>query len=120
MLSQLSSFVAVLDEPGVSYERASMAALCAGEGLLRVSSPATETTQPHLPFKASSVLYRHSPTGVTYIIGALSTFTDSLQVAATMTRPVAPLHLNDRPHSKEVSASFMQLTALMAPSNLNA
>lgn len=52
------------------------------------------------------MLYRYSPTGVTDIVGALSTFTDSLEVAATMTRPVAPLHLNDRPHSKEVSAYF--------------
>jgi nuclear cap-binding protein subunit 1 len=106
MLSQLSSFVAVLDEPGVSYERASMAALCAGEGLLRVSGEATETIQTHLSFKASSVLYRYSPTGVTDIIGAISAFTDSLQIAATMTRPVAPLHSSGRPHSKEVCAYF--------------
>lgn len=35
-LTQLSSFISVLDEPGVPFERASMAAICAGEGLMRV------------------------------------------------------------------------------------
>jgi hypothetical protein len=32
----LQSFTAVLDEPGVSYARARNAALCAGEGVIRV------------------------------------------------------------------------------------
>lgn len=36
MLSQLLSITSVLDEPGVSFERALFAAICAGEGLLRV------------------------------------------------------------------------------------
>jgi len=37
MLALLRSFISVLDEPGVAYERASLAAVCVGEGLLRVS-----------------------------------------------------------------------------------
>ena len=36
MLSHVLAFKAVLDEPGVSYERAAMASLCAGETLMRV------------------------------------------------------------------------------------
>lgn len=38
MLSLLRSFVAVLDEFGVSHARAKNAALCATEGLLTVRS----------------------------------------------------------------------------------
>lgn len=36
MLGLLRSFLAVLDEPGVSYTRALSSAICAGEGLLWV------------------------------------------------------------------------------------
>lgn len=35
-LELLQSFLVVLDEPGVSYERMEAAALCVGEGLIRV------------------------------------------------------------------------------------
>lgn len=35
-LELLQSFLVVLDEPGVSYERMEAAALCVGDGLLRV------------------------------------------------------------------------------------
>lgn len=35
-LELLQSFLVVLDEPGVSYERLHAAATCAGEGLMRV------------------------------------------------------------------------------------
>lgn len=35
-LELLQSFLVVLDEPGVSYERMEAAALCIGDGLLRV------------------------------------------------------------------------------------
>ena len=38
MFALLRSFISVLDEPGVAYERASLAAVCVGEGLLRVSN----------------------------------------------------------------------------------
>lgn len=37
LLALLQAFAAVLNEPGVSYSRAERAALCAGEGLIRVS-----------------------------------------------------------------------------------
>lgn len=62
--------------------------------------------------QASSVLYRYSSTAVADIINALSSFAETLHVAATMTRPVVHLHSNDRPHSKEVrfgQCSYLQV-----------
>ncbi|KIM25191.1 hypothetical protein M408DRAFT_331298 [Serendipita vermifera MAFF 305830] len=83
MLSQLSSFANVLDEPGVSYERAAMAAICVGEALLR----------------AGSVLSMYSESSVSSILRALEAFTASLSTAATLSRPVVLQHSSERPHS---------------------
>jgi hypothetical protein len=47
MLALLRSFISVLDEPGVAYERASLAAVCVGEGLLHVSITPATISAPH-------------------------------------------------------------------------
>ncbi|KAG8833852.1 hypothetical protein FRC17_009969 [Serendipita sp. 399] len=85
MLSLLASFTSVLDEPGVSYARASMAALCAGEALLR----------------AASVLHAHSPHKVYDILSVLSAFSQSLQAPTSMSQPVVLLHTQDIHHANE-------------------
>ncbi|KAJ3570164.1 hypothetical protein NP233_g4582 [Leucocoprinus birnbaumii] len=61
MISLLQSFVAVLDEFGVSHGRAKKAALSAGEGLII----------------AGSVLKAHSPSSVIDMIAAIHTYSDS-------------------------------------------
>lgn len=76
MLSHVLAFKAVLDEPGVSYERAAMAALCAGEALMR----------------AGKILQDYDSSAVSNVLEALSAFADSTKHAATMSSPVALLH----------------------------
>ncbi|KAG8818678.1 hypothetical protein FRC19_010401 [Serendipita sp. 401] len=85
MVSQLLSFTSVLDEPGVSYERASMAALCAGEALLR----------------AASVLHNHSPHKVYDILSVLGAFSQSLQAQTSMSQPVILLHTQEAHNTNE-------------------
>ncbi|PVF94764.1 hypothetical protein CPB86DRAFT_788751 [Serendipita vermifera] len=84
-LAQLSSFVSVLDEPGVPFERASMAAICAGEGLMR----------------ACQTLHSYSPDRVTDLLRTLVAYSDTLIDASTLCAPVTFLHSKEMPRSKE-------------------
>ncbi|KAG8900835.1 hypothetical protein FRB99_005740 [Tulasnella sp. 403] len=76
LLALLQSFVAVLDEPGVSYYRARSAALCAGEALLR----------------CGSALYQRDPTGVNDIITALKVFSEGVNQSKMLASPIVKLH----------------------------
>lgn len=77
MLALLQSFVAVLDEPGVSYGRARNAALCAAEGLMRVGPSIKFVFEAHQILQAFSSLLDISSSAVTDIIGSITTFIES-------------------------------------------
>ncbi|KAI5122169.1 hypothetical protein M0805_007067 [Coniferiporia weirii] len=76
LLSLLQSFTAVLEEFGVSHNRAKNAALCAAEGLMR----------------AGPELKKHSSSEVTAIIAAIQTYADMSQGSKLLTSPLVRLH----------------------------
>ncbi|KAF9510764.1 hypothetical protein BS47DRAFT_1331566 [Hydnum rufescens UP504] len=76
MLDLLQSFLIVLDEPGVSYERSQAAALCVGEGLIR----------------AGPILYQYNPTAAATIISTINSSFESAKSQRSLTRPVVRLH----------------------------
>ncbi len=76
LLSLLQSFTSVLEEFGVSHNRAKNAALCAAEGLLI----------------AGSSLKTHSPTEVTAIVTAIETYIDTSSSNNFLVCPIVNLH----------------------------
>ncbi|TFK56212.1 cap binding protein 80-PB [Heliocybe sulcata] len=78
MSSLLQSFVAVLDEFGVSHGRAKRAGLCAAEGLMI----------------AGKTLKEESVTNVTDIIDAIQTYIESTASSKRLVQPVALFHAN--------------------------
>ncbi|KAG8851988.1 hypothetical protein FRB96_009004 [Tulasnella sp. 330] len=84
LLAVLKSFIAVLDEPGVSYTRARQAGLCAGEGVLR----------------AGVALHAHDAAGVNDLIAALKAFSDGSSQAKSLVAPLVRSY--DNPEDVEV------------------
>ncbi|KAF8341647.1 armadillo-type protein [Cantharellus anzutake] len=71
-LDLLQSFLVVLDEPGVSYERLHAAAACAGEGLMR----------------AGPALYSFNPIAVDAIISTINSSGEPHAPQRTISRPI--------------------------------
>ncbi|KAF8583944.1 hypothetical protein K439DRAFT_1411525 [Ramaria rubella] len=97
MLTLLQSFVAVLDEPGVSYGRAVQAGLCVGEGLI----------------KAGSVLHAYSPQGVGEMISSITIFTDSVRTTKTLVQPLVRLHAIDKVCGSNENELLMSLLSAL-------
>lgn len=76
MLSLLQSFTSVLEEFGVSHNRAKNAALCAAEGLL-IAGPSLKT---------------HSPAEVTAVVSAIETYIDASSSNNFLVCPIVHLH----------------------------
>ena len=95
MLALLRSFISVLDEPGVAYERASLAAVCVGEGLLRVSTALAAIVHLLTPLQSGSVLQGHSANGVTDLISAIATFAESVAAIRGLVHPLVRFHALD-------------------------
>src|SRR5258708_7608855 len=103
MLALLRSFIYVLDEPGVAYARASLAAVCVGEGLLRVSTAPATFVHLLTPLQSGSVLQGHSANGVTDLISAIATFAESVAAMKGLTHPLVRLYdLDEGPCCFEV------------------
>ncbi|EIN10194.1 hypothetical protein PUNSTDRAFT_43188 [Punctularia strigosozonata HHB-11173 SS5] len=100
MFALLQSFVAVLDEFGVSQGRGKKAALCAAEGLMR----------------AGPALVEDSSTNVNEIISAIQTYVDSVPASKRLVQPLVRLHTDsDSENAAELlDAALAALSALSA------
>jgi nuclear cap-binding protein subunit 1 len=77
MSALLQSFVAVLDEFGVSHRRAKNAALCAAEGIMRAGP---------------SLLASPASTSPEEMLSSIQTYTDSVVSAKGLVQPLVRLH----------------------------
>ncbi|KDQ65071.1 hypothetical protein JAAARDRAFT_247138 [Jaapia argillacea MUCL 33604] len=100
MASLLQSFIAVLDEFGVSQSRAKRAAMCAAEGLMI----------------AGQVLKEDSATNVIDIISAIQIYIDTTAPSKWLVQPMVRLH--SQPHALESADELME-TALAVLKTLN-
>ncbi|KAG8935874.1 hypothetical protein FRC02_005873 [Tulasnella sp. 418] len=94
LVSLLQSFASVLDEPGVSFDRAHQAALCVGEALIH----------------SGSTLYTHDTAAVNDLITSLKTYSDGLKSLRAAVSPIVPGSGSDvglEPECKETIISLV-------------
>ncbi|KAF9480787.1 cap binding protein 80-PB [Pholiota conissans] len=96
MFALLRSFIAVLDEFGVSNGRAKQAALCAGEGLL----------------VAGAALKEHSASGVDEIINAIQAYADTTTQQKWLVSPATRISSQAIPHDSAVELLEILLSTL--------
>ncbi|KAF8313202.1 hypothetical protein DL93DRAFT_2114156 [Clavulina sp. PMI_390] len=85
-LELLQSFLVVLDEPGLSWERLEASALCIGDGLIRAGLP----------------LYEYDPSAVETMISTIRSCLTTAKSQSFLTRPIAPLHSKELSGAKEL------------------
>lgn len=116
MITLLQSFVAVLDEFGVSHGRAKKAALAAGEGLIIVGiSCYLHTFTPfNYVSKAGPVLKTHSSSRVNDLITAISAYSESTTNAKWLVVPNSKVSndivIPDNAHEVRVPLILLPLT----------
>ncbi|KLO09925.1 hypothetical protein SCHPADRAFT_999939 [Schizopora paradoxa] len=98
MLSLLQSFTAVLEEFGVSHNRAKNAALCAAEGLL-IAGPS---------------LKAHSPAEVTALVSAIETHVEASSANNFLVCPI--VHLYERSGAVEGADEVLDIALALAKS----
>lgn len=107
MASLIQSFLAVLDELGVSHGRAKRAALCAAEGIMRVRSLVITFGHPLIcSFQAGTALQNDSGSAnVSDMVAAMQTYVDSVSTSRSLVQPMVRLHSDssDLENADEVS-----------------
>jgi nuclear cap-binding protein subunit 1 len=107
-LELLQSFLVVLDEPGVSYERMEAAALCVGEGIIRVRAGCLcrsiiLKTLLLLLFQAGSQLFDYDSSAVEAMVSTIRSCLALSEFQQPLTPPITLLHSKEVVGASEAS-----------------